>query len=121
MVRIAIGGIIHETNTFCAGLTTLDDFKRIQWAEGAEVIGLHRGVRSDLGGMIAAAERLGVELVPTFVATTEPSGTISADALHTMLDMLLDGIRTAGKVDAVSLALHGAGVAEGDDDIEGTI
>lgn len=121
MVRIAIGGIIHETNTFCAGLTTLEHFRAIHWGEGEEVIALHRGVRSDLGGMIAEAERQGVELVPTFVATTEPSGTIAADALRTMLDMLLDGIRSGGQIDAVCLALHGAGVAEGDDDIEGTI
>lgn len=120
-MRIAIGGIIHETNTFCAGLTTLEDFRRVHWAEGEEIIRQHRGVRTDLGGMIAAADRLGVALVPTFAATTEPSGTIAAGALRAMLDLLLEGIRAGGPVDAVCLALHGAGVAEGDDDIEGTI
>lgn len=121
MVRIAIGGIIHETNTFCAGVTTLDDFRRIHWCEGDEIIRVHRGVRTDLGGMIAAAERAGVEIVPTFAATTEPSAAIDDGALATMLEMLLDGIRGAGKLDAVCLALHGAGVAVSDNDIEGTI
>jgi microcystin degradation protein MlrC len=120
-LRFAIGGISHETNTFCAGLTTVDDFKRREWQHGQEVIDGHRGVRDDLGGMIDAADRLGIEVVPTFSATTEPSGTIAADALATMLEELLAGLRAAGTVDAVCLALHGAGVAEGEDDIEGAI
>ena len=34
------------------------------WSVGAEIFKRHRGVRNDLGGMIDAAERRGIELVP---------------------------------------------------------
>src|SRR5690606_25907804 len=43
------------------------------------------------------------------------------EALDTMLGNLLEGIRNAGQVNAVCLSLHGAGSAEGIDDIEGEI
>ena len=105
--------ISHETNTFCAGLTEIEHFQAREWRVGSDIIAAHRGVRDDLGGMIEAGERLGVELVPTFSATTEPSGTISRAAFERMRDELLAGLKAAGRLDAICLALHGAGVAEG--------
>lgn len=120
-MRVAIGGISHETNTFCRGESTLDNFREREWAEGQEILGHNRGVRSYVGGIMDAAERLGIELVPTFFASATPSATIAADAYNTMLGKLLDTLRAAGEVDAVCLTLHGAGVAAGVDDIEGDI
>lgn len=120
-MRIAIGEIAHETNALQAGLTGVERFQAQQWQRGPEVLEGHRGVRDYMGGMIAAGERLGIELVPTFAASAEPSATIAADAFAAMRDELLVGLRAAGKVDAVCLSLHGAGSAEGVDDIEGAL
>ena len=120
-MRVAIGGISHETNTFCRGESTLDNFREREWAEGQEILDNNRDVRSYVGGIMDAAERLGIELVPTFFASATPSATIAADAYNTMLGKLLDTLRAAGEVDAVCLTLHGAGVAAGVDDIEGDI
>ena len=120
-MRIAIGGVSHETNTFCAGLTEVADFKRAAWEVGDEIIAEHSGVRDDFGGMLEAAERLGVEIVPTFAAGTEPSGTISRAAFETLRDELVGAIQAALPVDAICLALHGAGVAEGAPDFEGAL
>ena len=64
-MRLAIGEFAHETNTFCPGFTDLDAFKSTFWCEGEAIITVNRGVRNDLGGMIAAGERLGIELAPT--------------------------------------------------------
>lgn len=114
--RVAVGGIIHETNTYCKDLTRLEEFRQ---SRGAEIIAANRGVRSYVGGMIDAAEELGATLIPTFLGNATPSGTIAAAAYRSMLDELLAGIRAAMPVDAVALALHGAGVAEGIDDLEG--
>jgi len=50
-----------------------------------------------------------------------PSGTIARQDFARLLDELITAIRTALPVDGVALALHGADVAEGDDDIEATI
>lgn len=118
-MRFAIGEFSHETNTFCPGVTDLEAFKRRRWAEGTEVIAKNRDVRNDLGGMIAAAERLGIELLPTLATTTEPSATIARAAFDAITSNLIDRLKAALPVDAVLLAIHGAGSAEGIDDIEG--
>jgi microcystin degradation protein MlrC len=60
--------------------------------------------------MLAAAEELGATVIPTFHGYATPSGTIAKDAFAAMLSELLAGIRAALPVDAVALALHGAGV-----------
>jgi microcystin degradation protein MlrC len=114
--RVAIGGISHETNNYCRDLTPRSDFHILQ---GEDIVRQSRGVRSYIGGMIDAAAELGATVVPTFMARATPSGTIAGEAYRTMLSDLLTAIRAAGPLDAVALALHGAGVAEGVDDIEG--
>ena len=123
-MRFAIGMFAHETNTFRAGLTEMDDFKKRHWFEGDDMLTEHRGVRTDLGGMLAAGAALNIDLVPTIATTTEPSGLISRDAYETIRDELFSRIEAAHDeqpLDAICLALHGAGVAEGADDLEGTL
>lgn len=117
-MRIALGGVIHETNTFCAGLTPASDFRQLA---GDEITDFHTGVRTYQGGAIEAAGRHGYDLVPIFVANATPSATIAREAYESLRDRLLDGIRDEGPFDAICLTLHGAGVAEGYDDIEGDI
>lgn len=119
-MRFAIGEFAHETNTFCLGFTELDAFRSTFWCEGDEVITRNRGVRNDLGGMIDAGERLGIELAPTLATTTQPSATVSRHAYETIRDTLFARLRAAGPVDAICLALHGAGSADGIEDMEGT-
>jgi microcystin degradation protein MlrC len=119
-MRIAIGEFAHETNTFCPGTTELDAFQARYWCERDAIFDVHRGVRNDLGGMIDAGERLGVELVPTLATTTQPSATVSREAYETIRDTLFGHLKAAGPLDAICLALHGAGSAEGMDDMEGT-
>lgn len=119
-MRIAIGQLSHETNTMFGPPTPVEEFQRQGWEHGQEIIDKNSGVRSYLGGMIDAGRDLGVEIVPTFAAQAHPSGPIERAAYDTMLANLLGGIREAGEIDAVCLALHGAGTAQGIDDIEGT-
>jgi microcystin degradation protein MlrC len=118
-MRIAIGEFAHETNTFCPGFTEVEAFQTKYWNIGDDLITRHRGVRNDLGGMIDAGDRLGVELVPTFATTTQPSATVSRKAYETIRDTMFAQITAAGELDAICLALHGAGSAEGMDDMEG--
>lgn len=119
-MRIAIGQIMHETNTMFGPPTPVEEFQRQGWDIGQEILDEDTGVRTYLGGMIDAGVRHNVEIIPTFSANAHPSGTIERDAFDTMLTTLLDGIRNAGEIDAVCVALHGAGSADGIDDIEGT-
>lgn len=120
-MRIAIGEVAHETNTFCEAPTTVQDFQAWQWLVGDVIQERHRGVRDYLGGMIAAAERAGFAVVPTFATFAYPSGIISRETFERLESELLEGLERAGRVDAVCLSLHGAGVAEGEDDLEGAL
>ena len=120
-MRIAIGQLSHETNTMFGPPTPVEEFQRQEWLHGPEIVERNRGVRTYLGGMIDAAAEREVELLPGFATTAHPSGTIERAAFDRMLSELLAGVREAGEVDAVCLALHGAGSAEGVDDIEGAI
>ncbi|MGI8482689.1 MAG: M81 family metallopeptidase, partial [Thermomicrobiales bacterium] len=107
-------------NTFCPGFTEIDAFRKTQWETGDDIITINRGVGNELGGMIEAAERLGIALAPTLATTTQPSATVSRHAYETIRDELFARLTAAGPVDAICLAIHGAGSAEGIDDMEGT-
>lgn len=120
-IRIAVGGISHETNTYavaCFGPTTLEHF---EVSRGDEIALRYAGTRTFIGGMLTAATAIGATVVPTLFAITEPSGTIERKAFDDLKAELVDGIRAAMPVDAVALDLHGAGVVDGIDDLEGTL
>ena len=120
-LRIALGGISHETNTYalaCFGPTELEDFAV---ARGPEIEERCRGTRTFIGGMLDGADAIGATVVLTTSAITQPSGTIARRAYEALRDEILDGIRAALPVDAVALDLHGAGVVEGIDDLEGEL
>ncbi|MFW6074923.1 MAG: M81 family metallopeptidase, partial [Chloroflexota bacterium] len=72
IIRIAIGQISHETNTMFGEPTPVTEFQRQGWSFGDEIVHRSKGVRGYLGGMIDAAEELGIELVPTFAAQAHP-------------------------------------------------
>lgn len=120
-MRIAIGQLAHETNTFSRVRTTVDLFKVWEWTQGEELLDRHTGVLDYLGGMIERGEELGIEIVPTFAAMANPSGTITQETFQKAKNLLISSIMNAGKLDGICLFLHGAGVAEGVDDIEGEI
>ncbi len=119
--RIVIGEVAHETNTFCPEPTSTAPFKAYQWLLGDEIVRVHGGNRTYVGGMLDKAAELGVTPVPAFTTMAYPSGTITAAAYDEILQTLLDAIERAMPVDAICLSLHGAGVAEGVDDLEGAI
>ncbi|MEZ5595483.1 MAG: M81 family metallopeptidase [Pseudomonadales bacterium] len=113
-MRIAIGGIVHETNTYCQGVTPLAAFGVL---EGEAMLRL-RGTETQSGGAIDFCLSQGWEPVPVLWAHTQPSGIIDGEAYQTLKARFLDGLAAAMPVDGVFLDLHGAGVAEGVDDLE---
>lgn len=112
---------MHETNTFSDVATGIEAFKEREWSYGEEICRHHSGVRSFVGGMLDEAELLGIEALPTFGAWAVPSGRITREAFDRIRSELLRMLREAGPADAICLALHGAGVAEGVEDIEGEL
>ena len=117
MLRVAVGGLSHETNQYVVAPTTKKDFTV---ARGEQVLAF-AGTRTYLGGMLDAARQLGVEAVGTLHALAMPSGVIDAATYQELKQALLDSLEAVTPVDAVVLDLHGAAVAEGVDDVEGDV
>src|SRR4051812_22112514 len=118
-MRIAIGGIVHETNTFSNIRTTLDLFQQF---EGQAMLDALTGTKSGIGGFIDAAAKHDFPGHPTPFPRATPSGFVAREAIENMEQRLLDGIaavRADGGLDGVLLSLHGAMVTEVDDDGEG--
>lgn len=116
-MRIVLAGISHETNTYCRGLTTAANFHTLRGDAMLETA----GQETDVGGATAACARLGVEALPLMFTQAQPSATIARDTFEGFAEEITSGLQTAGHIDAVVLLLHGAGVAEGFDDIEGEL
>jgi len=119
--RIAIAEISHESNTFCNDVTRIDAFKQYMWLRGEEIVREHAGNRTYLGGMLDGAMDPAISRVPVFAATAEPSGIIAHEAYEEMVGILLGGLARSMPLDGVCLALHGAGVVEGINDLEGAV
>jgi microcystin degradation protein MlrC len=123
MTRIAVGAFLHETNTFAPTKATYDDFVHgggwPSMAHGADVLKVMRGINVGLAGFVEAAEANGWELIPTISAAAVPSAHVTNDAFERIMKEMVDGIATAGPIDAVYLDLHGAMVTEDYDDGEG--
>lgn len=120
-MKIIIGSIAHETNTFSNVKTDEESFRLWGWELGEEIVTKNRQVRNFIGGMIDHAEALNIELIPTFSTFAYPAGTITADAYELLKKELISGIKKAEGYDAIVLSLHGAGVSECSEDLEGSI
>jgi len=77
-MRIASGGVQHETNTFATTPTTLADFQRDSdcgpdFAGGETIFERYRDTGTIHGGYIDAAESAGVELLPLLCARAQPA------------------------------------------------
>lgn len=120
MVRIAVGGWMHESNTFAATPTGLSAFESGGLETGAGIAARWGEAHHEVGGFFEAARELGIEVAPTLMAWATPAGSLTEAAYGELSDRLIGAIREAGPVDAVVLALHGAMVAEGQSDADGT-
>src|SRR6266568_199198 len=125
MTRVAVGGFLHETNTFAPTKATYADFVHgggwPSMTEGAEILKVMRKINVGLAGFIEAAEAQGWELAPTIACAASPSAHVTEDAFERIVKVMVDGIATAGSLDAVYLDLHGAMVTEHLDDGEGEV
>jgi len=118
-MKLAIGGIYHETHTFPHKKTSLDDFKREVYA-GKDIIRSYQSTKTSLGGFTDEALRNGDIIYPTFYAAATPSGMVSQDAFEKMSGELLDRIKKiTPEIDGFLLAQHGAMVTEDMEDPEG--
>ena len=116
-MRIVIAGINHETNTYCLEQTVASDFHQ---SRGERIL-RSLGTETSIGGALETCAELGIEALPLLVAQAQPSGIIEQATYEEFKDEILSGIKNQLPIDGVFLDLHGAGVADGIQDLEGDL
>jgi microcystin degradation protein MlrC len=106
-MRIAIGGFMHESNTFATTPTDLNKFREGSLNYGQALVPVWSEAHHEVGGFIGGADRFGYDIVPVAMAWGTPSGPVTDEFFEHMTDALITGIRLA-EPDGVLIALHGA-------------
>jgi microcystin degradation protein MlrC len=116
--RIAFARIMQETNALSPVATTLHDFESGHYlagdallaaaSKGPELAGFFR--RAELAGFIEACKphRRELEPVPILSAWASSGGPLATACYEELEARLIEGLRRAGRVDGMYLALHGA-------------
>ena len=119
-MRIFIGRYGHEVNTFSGKLTDFESFKEVgRWVRGQILLERFAGSTCYLGGMIDVGTAKGVDLYPS--ASAEAAAPVlSRECVDSAMAEILSDLRDAVQegLDGICFMLHGAGYAEGIDDLE---
>ena len=123
-MRVAIGMCMQETHSFSPLPTGVPEFRDspvVPLSMGQELIDVHRGIDSGIGGFIRVCDEEGAELVPLIATSASTSGLVTTEAYDWLKSELLDRLGDALPVDGVLLALHGSMATEQLDDPEGDL
>ena len=118
-MRIAVGGIEHESSSFIPQPTPLTAFdNQSRSADELRKLGEANDV---INGLVCGARNTGMELVPLYWGFANSGGLCTRKTYDTLKERLLKPLRAALPVDGVLLTLHGAFSAQGVDDADGDI
>jgi microcystin degradation protein MlrC len=122
-MRIAVGQLWQETNTFNPNLTTWSDFEAMGVALGDDVITrfADTGELSGFFGEWNSSFKEATEFIGLARFACWPSGSVDQETWQRIRREFTDRLRAAGKVDGVFLVLHGALCAEGEPDVTGRL
>lgn len=121
-MRIAVGQLWQETNTFNPNVTRWSDFEAMGVATGDDVLERF-GNTGELSGFLAAIREARPDAEFTGLARFAcwPWGSVSAETWAQIQASFREQLVQAGPVDAVYLALHGAICSEDEPDLTGAI
>ena len=81
-MRVALLGIVHESNTFVIAPTTLNKFKESRLLFENDIILQYKNSFHELGGMIEVLEMNEIEIVPILYAKATPGGKVTKEAFE---------------------------------------
>jgi microcystin degradation protein MlrC len=123
-MKIFVAGLHHETNTFAPSPADWAAFEcgagYPAYSRGPAMLEQMQGTSLAVGGFAEVARELGWTLLPSVWAGAMPSNRVTRDAFERLCGEIIEDLQRGG-FDAIFLDLHGAGVAEGVDDMEGEL
>ena len=120
-MRIAIGSLIQETNTFVPFKTDMETFRSVYLHKGDDLLTAYGTARVEVPAFLDVLKANNITPVPLLAGHAGSNGPLTRACFDTLLNDLLDRLKAAGEVDAVLLALHGSMVIEDEPDAEGEI
>ena len=120
-MRIAVGSLMQETNTFVPARTTVATFAANYLHRGDAVLTGFGAARVEITGFLDVLRAAGAEPAPLLAAHAGSSGPVLRPDFDALLDEMADRLRQAGPVDGLLLALHGAMAVEDAPDAEAEI
>src|ERR1044071_4378753 len=117
-MRVGIGYLLQETNSFSPLKAKLADFHPVA---GNECIDRWAGSETEIGGFLDVLRASPHEAVPLFAGWAITEGPIEAAEFSRLRAWVGEQLRAAGKLGALVTALHGGMCAEGTDDCEGVL
>ncbi|HEX6959345.1 MAG TPA: M81 family metallopeptidase [Ferrovibrio sp.] len=118
-MKLVLAMMKHETNTFSPIVTDWARFEAWGLYTGQAAIDAYAKTNMPLGVYLQLAREYGAEVVLPMAAEAMPGGKVTAEAYQRLTDPILAAV--AAGCDGCLLDLHGAMVAEGTDDGEGTL
>lgn len=119
MPRVGILALIQESNTFLPGKTSFDHFRQDVLLTGEAVRDHFATAHHEVRGFLDGLARTGLTAVPLFAARALPFGTIETAAWERLMRLMLEELESAGRLDGLLVAPHGATVAESAPDADG--
>lgn len=120
-MRIAIGSLMQETNTFVQSRTTVDTFKQHYLRRDAELLDGFGDARVEIPGFLSVLAEAGATPVPLLAAQAGSGGPVMRETFHVLVTEMVHRLAARLPVDGVLLALHGAMVIEDEPDAESEI
>jgi len=106
-MRIAIAGLMHESNTFAPQPADRQRFHEGSFTVGEAMIPVWKDAHHEFGGFIVGASQYGFDILPTVMAWATPSGPVADEMFE---EIVAEIIARAGQqpIDGLLVALHGA-------------
>lgn len=126
-IKILLGGLHQEINSFAPGRTTIEEYKRKQCCFGQDMIDLAANFircnegSDELAGAYRVLRAAGAEIVPGGFVSAQPGSIIEQSVLDDYINQIKKVTSENLPLDGVVLVMHGAAQSEESDDPEGDI
>jgi microcystin degradation protein MlrC len=126
-MRILLGGLHQEINSFAPGRTTVAEYKRKQYCFGQDMIDLAANFNrcnegtDELAGAYGVLREAGAEVIPGGFVSAQPGAIIEQSFVDDYIEHIKKATRENLPLDGVVLVMHGAAQSEQSDDPEGDI
>ena len=121
MASIAIGGILHESNTFSNVPTDRAAFESGYLIFDNDILDVWGETHHEIGGFIEGASTYDWDLHPILMAAATPAGRVTDAFFNETVTELIQRIQSVPNLDGVLLALHGAMAVESYPDGDGEV